>query len=35
MAPGFAASDYQAGQRADLLAAYPHERARILALTRE
>jgi predicted cupin superfamily sugar epimerase len=34
MAPGFVPSDYEGGQRDALLAAYPHERERILALTR-
>lgn len=34
MAPGFDASDYVAGERVPLMAAYPHEAARILALTR-
>lgn len=34
MAPGYTQSDYQPGLRADLLAQYPHERERILALTR-
>jgi len=35
MAPGFTPSDYEGGRRSALLEAYPHERARILALTRE
>lgn len=34
MAPGFTPTDYEGGQRDALLAAYPRERARILALTR-
>lgn len=34
MAPGYIPADYTPGQRADLLAAYPRERVRILALTR-
>ena len=34
MAPGFDAADYEAGDRAALCAAYPHEAARIVALTR-
>lgn len=34
MAPGFTPTDYEGGRRDALLAAYPHERARILALTR-
>ena len=34
MAPGFDAADYEAGDRAALSAAYPHEAARIAALTR-
>ena len=34
MAPGFDPSDYEAGQRAELLAHYPQERGRILGLTR-
>lgn len=35
MAPGFTPDDYEGGLRADLLARYPHEAARIRALTRE
>ena len=34
MAPGFDVSDYEAGDRGALSAAYPHEAARIAALTR-
>lgn len=34
MAPGFTVSDYEGGQRDDLLRQYPQERERILALTR-
>lgn len=34
MAPGFDVSDYEAGDRAALSAAYPHQAARIAALTR-
>jgi len=34
MAPGFDISDYEAGDRGVLSAAYPHEAARIAALTR-
>ena len=34
MAPGFDASDYEAGSRDALIAAYPRERGRITALTR-
>ncbi|RPJ48329.1 MAG: cupin domain-containing protein [Chloroflexi bacterium] len=34
MAPGFTNEDYEQGDRAALLAQYPHERERILALTR-
>lgn len=33
MAPGFTNEDYEPGDRAELLAQYPHERERILALT--
>jgi uncharacterized protein len=35
MAPGFDVSGYQQGDRHALTAAYPHEAARIAALTRE
>jgi uncharacterized protein len=35
MAPGFAASDYLAGEREELLRLYPGEREAIVALTRE
>jgi len=35
MAPGFDVRDYKAGARAALIAAYPHEAARIAALTRD
>lgn len=35
MAPGFTPDDYEGGLRADLLARYPHEAARIRALTRQ
>jgi uncharacterized protein len=35
MCPGFTPEDYEGGRRADLLAQYPHERERILALTRK
>lgn len=34
MAPGYTDADYEHGERASLLAQYPHERERILALTR-
>ena len=34
MAPGFDAADYEPGDRAALCAIYPHEVARIVALTR-
>jgi uncharacterized protein len=34
MAPGYTQADFEPGQRADLLAQYPRERERILALTR-
>jgi predicted cupin superfamily sugar epimerase len=34
MAPGFDVSDYEAGERERLIAAYPQEGARIVALTR-
>jgi hypothetical protein len=34
MAPGFTPPDYEGGQRAALLAQYPHEAQRIRALTR-
>ena len=34
MAPGFTPDDFEAASRADLLAKYPYERDRILALTR-
>jgi predicted cupin superfamily sugar epimerase len=34
MAPGYTDGDYEHGDRAALLAQYPHERERILALTR-
>lgn len=35
MAPGYISADYTPAQREDLLAHFPHERERILALTRE
>ena len=35
MAPGFTPEDYESGQQADLLARYPQEKERILALTRK
>ena len=35
MAPGFDFQDYEAGDRATLSTAYPHEAARIAALTRD
>ncbi|BCS31192.1 cupin [Luteitalea sp. TBR-22] len=35
MAPGFDVSDYQAGERAALIAAWPTQAERILALTRQ
>jgi predicted cupin superfamily sugar epimerase len=34
MAPGYTDADYEQGDRSTLLAKYPHERERILALTR-
>jgi hypothetical protein len=34
MAPGYTNADYEHGDRAALLVQYPHERERILALTR-
>jgi predicted cupin superfamily sugar epimerase len=34
MAPGFTPDEYESGQQANLLARYPQEKARILALTR-
>ena len=34
MAPGYSGEDFEHGSRAALLAQYPHERERILALTR-
>jgi uncharacterized protein len=34
MTPGFTPDDYEGGLREDLLASYPNERQRILALTR-
>ncbi len=35
MAPGYTGADYEHGDRAALLAQYPHEHERIMALTRE
>jgi len=35
MAPGFTDEDYEAEGAAGLLAVYPHERERILALCRQ
>lgn len=35
MAPGYTSSDFEIGDRAELLAEYPHAQEHILALTRE